>query len=511
MKHKISLFFFSLVLTLSLGSFERIFACSCVPTAPCQSFGRADVVFVGKAVGSKYQRTVDNYETINEGKKNERTITKKATYDVGEIYFEVIEAFQGTENGSRVKIHSSTGGGDCGAWFKRNETYVVFASKENSTSPSGISSLTYGSSSEKLKPDADRLWTTICSGTKEIKNTVETLSYLRNLPQKGSGGTIVGRIDETIHNYRTEGFTSKPLVGIKIKAQQIDNENQTFYGASNQNGYFEFKVPVGDYLVTPILQPNLTFENRYGGENNSIKIEDSRCESKVFWVVNDSKISGKVLDADGKLYGDVMLELIPAGKNMKDNKFDYFFESVADDGTFSFEGVPLGNYFLSVNFTDKPDEDSPFSTYFYPKTKIQTQAKIFEITYGTKISDIIFQLPPKLAKRKINGMVVWKNGKPAVGAEVQLVDVATDKWLYINNKPKTDINGNFTLEAFEERKYKIKVVVWKKSSDGQSNYGVGEAESVIFTLDGKTQNFRIVLDTINPEEKSATRTTIRAN
>src|SRR5690606_20501291 len=101
-------------------------------------------------------------------KENEEIITKKVTYDVGEIYFEVSEAFTGTEKGARVTIHSSTGGGNCGYWFKRGETYVVFASKETSNAPSNISSMTYSREDKTLKPAPTRLWTTICSGTREI-------------------------------------------------------------------------------------------------------------------------------------------------------------------------------------------------------------------------------------------------------------------------------------------------------------------------------------------------------
>jgi len=498
MKRKISLFLFSLVLTLSLGSFEQVLACSCVPTAPCQSFGRADVVFAGKALGAKQQKTATDYETINEGKSDEKTIAKEVVYDVGEIYFEVTEAFNGTEKGSRVIIHSNTGGGDCGAWFKRGETYLVFASKEDSRESSGISSLIYGGSGKKLQPDTNRLWTTICSGTREIKTAEESLNYLRNLPKLGSGGMIVGRIDETIRNYQAENLTSKAMTNVKIKAQRADDEKQLFYGTSNQSGYFEIKVPTGNYLVTPILESNLTFDNRYGEENKSLKIEDRRCESKIFWVSNDSEVSGKVVDSDGKPASGFSLNLITADKERKDKSFDYKFEYINEDGIFSFKGVPFGRYQISLNFTDKPDDKTPFPTVFYPNTKLRTKAKVFEIDYATKIRDIVFQLPPKLVKRKIYGKVVWKNGKPAVGAEVQLKDIESDR----------DV---FFTKPFEGRQYKIEVIVWKKSPDGQSGFGIGDAESKIFTLDDKTQKFKIVLNTINPDEKSVTRRTVRAS
>ncbi|HEX9962657.1 MAG TPA: hypothetical protein VGB00_17120 [Pyrinomonadaceae bacterium] len=94
MKNKISFFLFALSLALSLGSLAaRVSACSCVPSAPCQSFGRSDVVFVGKVVGAKFQKQVPDYGQDNENSNTATpTAPKKTTYDVGEIYFEVGEA-----------------------------------------------------------------------------------------------------------------------------------------------------------------------------------------------------------------------------------------------------------------------------------------------------------------------------------------------------------------------------------------------------------------------------------
>jgi len=512
MKNHLTLLIFSLLFILSFGVFQQVSACSCVPSAPCQYFDRADVVFVGKVVGSKFQRTEEEYDYNENANTSVQTQPKKITYDIGEIYFEVDEAFRGTEKGAKVTIFSSTGGGDCGYWFKRGETYVVFASKEGSPSDSGVSSLTYGGSVQKLKPNAERLWTTICAGTREIKAADEALNYLRNLPKAGAGGMILGRIDESIKDYSNENLTGKPMVDAKIKIQQIDGEKKVYYGTSNQNGYFEVKVPIGRYLVLPELSDFLTFSTSYEDEdeNKILEIKDQKCGTKIFWVTNNSEIKGKVVDANGKIFTDGSIDLIPFGKNRGDDGFDYKFAIIEDDGTFSFKGVPLGKYQISLNYTDNPDDDSPYPTYFYPNTNNRSQAKVFEIGYGTKFNEIVFQMPPKLVKRKIYGEVVWKNGKAAANAEVQLKDVEFNQSL-VFNKTETNMRGQFVLEWFEGRKYQIEVIVWQKSADGQSSFGIASAESEIFTLDDKTQKFRIVLDQNNPNEKTINRRTVRSN
>ena len=163
-----------------------------------------------------------------------------------------------------------------------------------------------------------------------------------------------------------------------------------------------------------------------------------------------------------------------------------------------------------MNYKDKPEDDSPYPTYFYPNTINRSEAKVFEIGYGTKFEEVIFQMPPKLVKRKIYGQVFWKNGKPVVGAEVKIEDVEFERDALFNSS-ETNAKGDFSIEWFEGRKYKIKVIVWKMSKDKQSKYGIAETESNEFILNEKTNKFRLVLDIINPNEKKVTKRTVRAN
>src|SRR6185369_8419633 len=127
-------------------------ACSCGrELPPCEAFSGASAVFVGRVLDAAQQ---------NEIKNDDGT---RSIYDVGAIRFEVKESFLGVTRNS-VVIHSGTGGGDCGYWFKRGETYLVYA---------------YG------KPD--ELSTGICTRTRPVAKAEEDLAFLRNLPKKGSG------------------------------------------------------------------------------------------------------------------------------------------------------------------------------------------------------------------------------------------------------------------------------------------------------------------------------------
>ncbi len=491
-----------LSLFILIAGAAEIFACSCAPSAPCQSFGRADVVFVGKVVGSRIQRTEKEY-------KDFLSEPKEVTYDVGEIYFEVIEGFKGTEKGARMPINSSTGGGDCGQWFLRGETYVVFATKEGSNTSSGISNLTYGGNAEiERKSDPERLWTNICSGNRHIGSSDEALQYLRNLPKPGDGGLVVGTIFESIKDYSEERLTGKPMSGARIRAKSSSQDGKEFFGTSDEKGRFSVSVPEGKYIVQPVLDKALRYEHDYSDEASETKIIDRGCEVKTFWVTNDSLISGKVVDSTGKEVNRISIELIPLAKNRDDQNFYRESDYVSEDGEFEFKGIPPGKYYISLNYADRPDDDSPYPTVFYPSVADRAKAEIFEVKLGTKIKDLVFKMPGKLSKRTLTGSVVWKNGKPAAGAEVQLVDTEFDRDVFFK-APITDSKGKFKMEWFIGRKYKIKVIVWQKNKDGMG-IGIAGAETDEFVLDDQTPDMEIVLNIIDPRKKSITKTTVRS-
>jgi hypothetical protein len=331
----------------------------------------------------------------------------------------------------------------------------------------------------------------------------------KKLSEGFSGGLIIGKIDESIKDYSGNGVRSKPMPYIQVKAQQIGEEHRVFYGLTNENGYYEIEVPVGKYAVT------LIDSNLYYGEpsqNELIELSNKQFKLKDFYVVNDSRIIGKVIDSEGNPVMDISIELIPIGKNREDENFDYGLSYNENDGTFVFSGLSLGRYQISLNYIDNPDDYSPYPTFFYPNTTNRNEAQVIDIKYGTKIKDLLFQLPPKLKKRKITGQVFWKNGEPAKNAEVQLKDVEFDNDVFsYSNRIETNDKGEFELEWFEERNYKIEVRVLEKASNGEFSFVIAEAESDTFRLDEKTPGFKLVLNEKSESEKSYFRRIGRSN
>lgn len=496
---------FVLAVILVQGASSEAFACSCGLSAPCQSFSSADVVFIGEVTGSKYPRIEESDDPRT---SNESPVGKSATYESGEVYFKVARVFKGTIPGDRVTVHSTRGGGDCGQTFLRGRPYVIFASFEGTPKDPSDSFYEYQLQSLNLKPNSSRLWTGLCSGNVDLDNADSALEYLNNLPKSRDGGTIEGRIFESIHDYTAENLSAKPMKHAKLRAIALGRESSSIEGVSDARGNFRVRVPAGMYKLVVELPEELSAS--YGERSeDSITVEDTKCAVTHIEVTNNSRIAGNLFDQNGERAHGLSLDLVPVYAFDETVIHSKSWVYVDENEGFTFRGIPPGEYYLCLNCTDNADDDAPYPRWFYPGTSDRSKAMVFKLELGSQFPDTIFKLPPKLDKVSFSGTVLWKDGKPAIGAEVNLIDLESGRDAIFNGLV-TDSKGRFSGQWFAGRRYKITVVVWEREPDG-SGYGIADAETKEFVLDKQTLSFRILLNTTDPSERSIRRTRVRSN
>ncbi|PYT00419.1 MAG: hypothetical protein DMF63_07580 [Acidobacteria bacterium] len=250
------------------------------------------------------------------------------------------------------------------------------------------------------------------------------------------------------------------------------------------------------YRIQPDTNEYLKIAGNSENDSVEVSVEDSKCVSRALHVTNNSFISGVVLDENGNKISAYRVELMTARKSDGDREFTS--PRVSSDG-FRFEQLPPGVYLLSFNYRSRPDDDMPYPTWFYPGTLDRAQAKLFRIEEGTTIPPLVFKLPPKLQKVSLSGSVVWEGGRPAVGAEVQLIDSESGGEVF-RQAPVADIDGHFTIEAFADRRYTVNVIAWEKWPDG-SEHAIGEAETEEFALEINTPDLRIEMKKVDPRHK----------
>ncbi|HXM50089.1 MAG TPA: hypothetical protein VN956_19770 [Pyrinomonadaceae bacterium] len=436
-----------------LSCAPEVRACSCAGTQPaCEEFGSAKAVFIGKVIGAKQHRQ----ERDENG--------SMTTYDVGEIFFKVEDSFLGVKS-TRAVIHSGTGGGDCGYWFRRGERYLVYA---------------YGESLETLG-------TNICTRTRLLADANEDLEFLRNLPRKGTGARIYGAVAAALKDPKsTDWRTPKPLEGVIVK---IEGPRRTFDAMTDSGGQYEITgVPAGKYKVHAIV-PDYYRQDQYW--IREIELNDRGCAREDFFAQNDSRITGHVFKPDGTAMAKAHVELMPLERNAIQRLSGD--ETWADEkGEYELEKIPAGRYLLGINLSSSPDDEQPYPRTFYPGVTDRSRATVIEIGLGQKLKDIDIHLPQQAIAYLVRGFVVWPDGSLAKAVDIYLEDVDYLGWCVNGCAGKTDEQGRFELKGFAGYKYRVVSTAERPSAEGKEKlnvYGVSES----FQLGGEMENLRIML------------------
>lgn len=441
-------FTFVLMLTISgtLGFSHTVNACSCAtPGLACEKFGYSTAVFLGKAIRGSIKKTY----------KDEAG--KRHLFIEGNVIFEIEEAFSGVKGRKTVTVGT---GGPCGTAFLQGGRYLIYAGGEN----------------------ADQLGTGMCAGNRPLEEAADDLRFLRTLPPEGSGARLFGEITRMTKDKDAEGNRKREgLSGIKLTIKSSNGETLT--AETDQQGKYEITgLKPGEYKVEADL-PDGYKKGQYNSEQE-FSVKDRGCANVSFWAQSDNRIIGRVLEADGSIPKKVRLSLIEAtqketGISRRDEAAHAYFDAKEErnkDGRFEF-GYPYaleaGEYFLGINISENPDEGAPYAPTYYPGVTDRAQATILKVELGTVIDDIVFQLPPKLHKQEVRGVVIWPDGRPVANAEVYLQDETRPGWS-VNGFQKTDAQGRFTLIGYVGFNYEI----------------IAEAEKYPNAPEGKKQEMR---------------------
>jgi hypothetical protein len=215
-------------------------------------------------------------------------------------------------------------------------------------------------------------------------------------------------------------------------------------------------------------------------------------------AIAKSSISGKLLKSTGKPLAYTEIELIPidSDKIVSDSRYVAISNTL---GQFAFSDVPNGTFDLSINSDDKPSELSPYGAFFFPNTTERKDARFFEIKDNTKISGLVFQLPPQLIKKTIIGKLIWKNATQLRNAMVLLRDVKSEKDLYYYGQVKVDSKGVFSLSAFEGRRYQLLALIM--SGDPPFGIPIAKAKTAEFVAVKSTPIFELIFEEVKDTER----------
>lgn len=392
-----------LFMILAVGS---AYGCYCgADASPCQGYGRSAAVFIGTPIAV---RTVE----LKPG-----TSKESPEYWLPRIFkFTVEQSFLGVQPGE-LEVGTGMGSSDCGYDFKLGQRYVVYAYRADKS---------------------DRLGTSICTRTAPYEKADEDVQFLRTLSSQNSGVSISGDVKRRLHDVaKGTSMEVGPLAAANLVIESDGERREVRTDAAGR--YSLNGLRPGKYKVTLQLPDELIV---YPAAQE-ITVADRGCATVSYQVIDNGRVSGKVLDPDGHAAKGVVLGLMEA--NHADPKKDYGrLAQVDDEGRFSFSGLPPGRYLLAVNLSRFPQPNEPTNAYprtYYPGVTDVSKAEVITLGAGENLNDIDLRLPTRGAPSIINGKVVWDDGTPVMNAMILFREVTHDTQMNTANGEASLIQG----------------------------------------------------------------------
>ena len=431
-------------------------ACTCGGTGtPCESYGSAAAVFVGTVMDVR----------VNERPK--QVNPRDLDWFPVAFKFSVEQSYLGVA-GTEVEVSTGQGGGDCGYEFKRGQRYLVYAFRYK-----------------------EKLTTSICTRTKPFSSANEDLAFLGTLSSAAPGVTIYGSVTRDTRKTEPAGADAKREPLSSDVSITIEGESERKEMLPDAEGRYRVSsLPAGKYKVTLHLPETLTAWQ----PERDLTLSDRGCAAVVWYVTDNGRISGRVVNADGEPVARILVSLMRPGG---DPKKDYAnLELTNDEGQFSFSAVARGSYLIGVNHNRFPDPNDPTNAYppsFYPGVIDQAQAKTITVGPGEKLNDIDIRIPSKRPASILTGSVVWSDDSPVVNAQLSVRDVT-----------QGDSNLSYAVAADEHGQFKIngyvgqQLIIEARSNRAYVPTGnrfepMERTGKLTVTLERPTQTVRIVI------------------
>jgi Carboxypeptidase regulatory-like domain len=364
------------VITFSIAALD-VNACTCGGAGtPCESLGSADAVFVGTVVSLR-----ENERPKQPDRSDSGLMPRTFKFSVEQAYLGVV--------GTEIEISTGYGSADCGYPFKIGQRYLVYADRYK-----------------------EQLNTSICTGTKSFSDATLDLAFLGTLASAAPGVSIYGTVTQRGLKNETIGY---PDVVVTVEGESERKEMRVdSRGSFRVNG-----LRAGTYKVSVQLPETLTTYQ----PQREITIADRGCATVTWYVTDNGRISGRVVNQDGEPLDHILVALAEPDANPQKDPIK--LERTDEQGRFTFTSVARGRYVIAVNYhrvLDPNDQNNGYQPSFYPGVTDQAQAQVITVGAGEKLNELEVRLSSRRPGSVVSGTVVWADGSPVANAQVIAID-----------------------------------------------------------------------------------------
>lgn len=435
----------SLFLTLAclfvvLASAARASACGCSRAGtPCRALEGVAAVFVG---------TVTSVSEGARGRKPDGELDFKPRF----AKLSVEQSFLGAP-GAEAEVGTGLGDGDCGYPFVKGVRYLVYAYKGEKD---------------------ERLYTSACTRTRRaaVASADEDLRYLRGLAAGAQRVSVSGKVMRVLSYAGADGERpNQPMEGAVLS---VEGEAQTQEARTDALGRFR---------LTGLRPGTLTLKLRLADGLEAYKSERllkfafGGCASEDFYVADNGRIGGRVLDAEGNpVEGVGVVVLGTTGWSTS------WYARTDAEGRYKVSMVPPGQYMVGINIRGLPgaieadelpadftcpncnvlvDNFRPvgrvggYPRVFYPGVSRTSRAGLVSVSVGQELRDVDLRLPPRPAEAVVKGRVLRADGAPAAFASVYFREVTYEDMIIFNYGIRADERGEFSFKTYTGGRYVV--------------------------------------------------------
>jgi hypothetical protein len=356
------------------------YACTCskAPPGACAGLQKDDVVILG---------TVIEIENISASLSSATADATSASSPVIRYHFRVDERFAGVD-APEIDIFSGGDDGDCAFRFRKGEQYIVFPSRA----------------------EDDRLFATICSGTRlasDGRALLPQLRAMRNGERVASVFGVLRRADPPL--LAPSDDPDDPLPHIQLKLRSHDDRFATSTGPDGVYSFYD--VHAGEYIFSASLPARMEFTQKtLKGGLPPFRIPNGACYEYNVDALPTGHIRGSVLGPDGKAIEIASVELYRA--DSYDDSRPGLWAFQGGKGVFDFDHIGPGDYLLVFNRMNRLNPNSPFPRAFFPGTPTLNGAERIHLKNAQQLFRVNIRLSEGYPARKIRVLLKWAGGRP---------------------------------------------------------------------------------------------------
>ncbi|GAP14177.1 ABC-type oligopeptide transport system, periplasmic component [Longilinea arvoryzae] len=266
-------------------------------------------------------------------------------------------------------------------------------------------------------------------------------------PVQAAGETITGRVTSSVNN--------QPIAGVTVYANEYESDQNVGDTTTAADGSYTLVVNPGTYRVRacPGCNGPTSYANTYAGgtpvwgDDEPIQVGIDQHYPLDFSLDPGGSISGVITDSNGHPISGMTMAVINDNNRWVDGM------QTGDDGSYTFFGVPYGNFrVLACGECDNP---TLYVSIYYPGVIQFEAAGVLTVGEGLNPSNIDFQVP---LGNSIQGTVT-DNATPGtalVGITMGAVqwDGATSQWTWFKSVD-TASDGSYNLAGLPDGDYRV--------------------------------------------------------